>query len=1337
MGDAYKGLTIRIGADMTELNRALRSSNSAIAQTQKQLRLLEKQSKLDPANVALYAQKMDMLNDRAQALTARLSTLKQSRFMQQLGEDTEDAALKAKLADNEYAKVCDTIKRLKNSIATAAGFDLKKEDPFKGIKEGSKAAIAKMRELGASEEQVAEYLALVDRHAESLQNKRFTHQLNDISKFKTQLATAGSEARQLYEEMARMVTANPSMTQTKQFEKFRNEMKRAEAAATELRTELSKMDEALDLDPQNIEAARIKMANMQEQVRLNVVQLDSLKEQIDSFKAAGIDKVSAKFPDLKQKIASVEGEVADLSQKLDTAKARLLELGADTSIDKQSKRFQEAERQVREYEERLTFATKSLERLGNAQEYRNATAQHAALSSAVTKLADDMQDAGNKSAIMRGSMQQLGWAMYSTLTPAMTMFGYSAINSAETVDAAYRNMRKTVQGTEEQFEALKQGAIDFSRTHVTSADQILEIQAMGGQLGIATENLAAFAETVSNIEIATNLDAETAAQQLGQLQGMLNDMTENDFDNFGDALVRLGNNNATLEDKIMNVMLRIASMGTITGFTTTELLAWSTAVAATGQGAEAAGTAISKTFSDIEAAVGAGGAELKAFADIAQMSSEQFADAWSNDPSSAMYAFINGLKTIEANGGSADAALEGLGITSVRQKQSLLGLMQTIDGLNDNLQMSNDAWNGVSDKWGAAGDAAREADRKADGFSGTIQILRHNIQAFGVEMGESLAWAIELLGEFVANATQAYSDLPNFAKQMINFGALAAAGLGPMLVATNAVVGAGGDLVKGIKSTKTAWSETVKKNKQAVASLVDTAAATVGVTNATTRATGAIAAMSKAQKALALGAAGAGILAVVATIMLIADQYQKAEEKATNLRKATEGLNQSMKVTSQSFVDAANSINSTNYTAVIHSIGNVGEALNEAIAKQAEMADRFTETWADINGSEYALESYLEVITQLTNKYDENGNAVKLTAAEQGKLAAAVAGYNEIMGTSVEVTDAQNGKLSVSTQELVKNADAWIDNAKAQAAQQQMVELQQQQLTNVINLKNAEMELSIAQAQLNAAIARGEVDLSQYQGAVDSAERKVDSATSAMEANEKQVEELTREYYLSNNALNSLVSGLGITEDEFIQFAKILGIEGEEAVNNFAAAILGGEDEVAGSAAIIQAAARGMADGKSAEWGYHLVQAFANGMNLAKTLVTSVATNIANATKNILGHSIAKEGPFHNHGKGEAEWGAHLVRNFTEGMESEIGNTVKVADQLAASVADSLTSTGLTMQAKVAGEFASSTGAASSQVVNNNSTSNSTNHYTVYIEANDLSGINAVEEFVQLLERSR
>ena len=56
MGDAYKGLTIRIGADMTELNRALRSSNSAIAQTQKQLRLIEKQSKLDPTNVALYAQ---------------------------------------------------------------------------------------------------------------------------------------------------------------------------------------------------------------------------------------------------------------------------------------------------------------------------------------------------------------------------------------------------------------------------------------------------------------------------------------------------------------------------------------------------------------------------------------------------------------------------------------------------------------------------------------------------------------------------------------------------------------------------------------------------------------------------------------------------------------------------------------------------------------------------------------------------------------------------------------------------------------------------------------------------------------------------------------------------------------------------------------------------------------------------------------------------------------------------------------------------------------------------------------------------------------------------------
>lgn len=1342
MTKAYRGLTIRIGADMSELNKALRSSNAAISETQKQLRQLERLSRLDPESVSLYARKMDVLNDRAQALTSRLMTLRGSSFMGQLATDTEDAALKAKLASAEYAKVDARIAELKTEIVKASGAGGEAEEAFKSafaeMQQGSARAREEMLRLGASEEQVAEYAALVERHFEALANKKLTAQTADVAKFKTQLAAAEAEARSVYEEMARLKTAHPAVTQTEEFERLRREMARGSAAADELKAELRMLDDALRLDPSDVNAASLKMQNMGEQVRGNVAQLNRLNEQMELLRAKDLDKASAEFKDLKASTAAAQAEVAELSQKLDKAKSRLLELGADTSVDKQSARFKEAQAEVSEYTARLRNAESALERMAGAQAYRNLSAQHAALSAETRALVGSMADAGTASLVTRGSLQQLGWAMYSTVTPAVTMLAYSAVNSAEEVDAAYRDMRKTVQGTEEQFEELRQAAIDFSRTHVTSADQILEIEAMGGQLGIATDKLAAFAETVSNVEIATNIDADTAAEQMGQLQGILNDMTDDDFARFGDALVRLGNNNATLEDKIMDIMLRISSMGTITGFSTTQLLAWSTAAAATGQGAEAAGTAVSKTMSDIEAAVGEGGESLAAFASVAQTSSEEFASAWENDPSGAMQSFILGLKAIEEDGGSADATLGELGITSARQKQTLLGLVQTVDGLNDNLTMSADAWNGVDDQWGEAGDAAREAERKAEGFSGAIQLLRNNIQVFGVEAGESLSPAISALGDLTAAATQAYSDMPEAAKQVVNFGLLGAAALGPVSVAANAIGGAVSDMAKSIASKKSAWAQAVRSAAEANDALWAAVAASSGLSDAAQGTAGSLGGLTRAQRAAALassalktGLVAVAAVGVAATVALIAKEVSDAEERATNLRKATDGLRTSMDVTRQSFIDAASAVDGLSYDGAARSIGNVSAAVDEAIAKQAELAGSFTSAWAEVNGSSYALESYLSVIEDLTDGVDDNGNAVKLTAEEQGRLAAAVAGYNEIMGTSVEVTDAQNGKLSESTDALEDNARAWMDDAKAQAAQQQMVELQKQQLENAENLADAQEALSVAQAELDAAYERGDANLSQYSSRVEAAEEDVARATAALEANEDQCLTLAEAYYLANGALSTLAGGLGLTEEEFAEFAAILGVEGDEAVQNFAAAILAGDPAVADAAAVVQEAASGMADGNSWEWGVSLVEeyaaAVADGADDAASAaghvaseaeegardfdtssigedfssgfasgITSGAGAIVSAARDAVKNAIAaakREQDSHSPAKKMIEVGGWFSEGYAVGIGDEAGLAAEEASRMVARSVEAARKTigadGLTVQARAAADVAS------------------------------------------------
>ena len=76
MAEAYRGLTIRIGGDTTGLSRALRSVNSAITQTQGQLRNLSTALRLDPNNAKAAELQVGAIARQATNTAAKLETLK-------------------------------------------------------------------------------------------------------------------------------------------------------------------------------------------------------------------------------------------------------------------------------------------------------------------------------------------------------------------------------------------------------------------------------------------------------------------------------------------------------------------------------------------------------------------------------------------------------------------------------------------------------------------------------------------------------------------------------------------------------------------------------------------------------------------------------------------------------------------------------------------------------------------------------------------------------------------------------------------------------------------------------------------------------------------------------------------------------------------------------------------------------------------------------------------------------------------------------------------------------------------------------------------------------------
>lgn len=814
VAESYRGLTIRIGADASELKSVLKSVTEAASTAQSWMTRLEKSAKIDPAGITSLALRADALSERVEEAALRLRTLREAeaeigandavaqmaRTMRNVSLETSDALAKYNALDNELAIFRNHVKDIAAQTGNGKMFD---RDDLLGT-------IERLRQAGVQVDGLADsYRHMAEVRGEALRDYELKRQVAQLRDLRVEQETAAAEARRLAQELVRVQSAaSLSARAGSGYEELGRTLEGTRRAADALETEFKSLDDAVKMDPTNAEAVLMRIRNLREQASGAEVELEQVTAQLRMMREAyptraqtgdmalSLEDARSQAVRARAALEETRSEVDRLEQRAETLRAQAVNTGA-----RSEEAIEKAKAELRETTERADALRRELPRLkaeakaamdafetADAQgEIRRLETQVTGLRSKVESLNSATREAMSFSGVAGGLVRSLGISLSSTLTPAVMMAGHHIVDSADTIDTAYRSMRKTVDGTEQQFESLRQAAIETSQTSAISADTILDIEALGGQMGIAVESLEDFGRVVSYLDIATNLDAEDIALDLGHLANITH-MTTEEYEGFGDALVRLGNNLPTQESDIMNISSRIGSMASIIGMSADEILAWSAALASTGQKPEAAGTALSKTFSDINTAVVSGGDSLEGFAQVAGMTAQEFATAWRTSPSEAMRAFVNGLRLVELAGGSADVTLMNLGITGVRQKQALLGLSQETatlaDGtnvLNDALRMSSDAFQGIGDQWGAAGDAAREAGKKSEGFSGTLDILKNNAAALGTQLGDGMLPIMQLLSGALQTVSTAFGGMsPKLKTTIIVMGGLAAAA-GPAL----------------------------------------------------------------------------------------------------------------------------------------------------------------------------------------------------------------------------------------------------------------------------------------------------------------------------------------------------------------------------------------------------------------------------------------------------------------------------------------------------------------------------------------------------------------------------
>lgn len=429
-------------------------------------------------------------------------------------------------------------------------------------------------------------------------------------------------------------------------------------------------------------------------------------------------------------------------------------------------------------------------------EIRRLTEQLYRMQSAWTQAGESLTAISKKCETISKAMTKAGKSLTTHVTAPITALGTAAVKASIDYEYAFADVRKTVDATEEEYNALSDSVKKMSTEVAASAEDIAEVMSIAGQLGIENEHLAEFTRTMIDLGNSTNLVAADAASEAARFANIMG-MSQGQFQNLGSTLVDLGNNYATTESEIMSMSLRLAGAGKQVGLSEAQILGFATALSSVGIEAQMGGSAFSKALVKMEVASATGGDALEDFAKVSGMTAKQFKALWDSDPAAAFQSFIVGLSKMDEEGESAIATLEEIGIKEVRLRDTLLRSTNATELFSRAQETANRAW-----RENAA--LTNEANKRYATTKSRLTNLKNTALMFARQIGDDLNPTIQQIIDKANALLQKFLSLDATQRQSIVKWAAFAAAVGPVVLVLGKVVGAVGTVTGALGKAFTA-----------------------------------------------------------------------------------------------------------------------------------------------------------------------------------------------------------------------------------------------------------------------------------------------------------------------------------------------------------------------------------------------------------------------------------------------------------------------------------------------------------------------------------------------------
>ena len=661
-------------------------------------------------------------------------------------------------------------------------------------------------------------------------------------------------------------------------------------------TPLGQMYIELGLDVSKFNPSLTSAKNAVKYFQNNVKALDSTLKN----NGKSTELLKAKYKSLGQAIEAQKKVLDQMKQnfdKLDPGSAKFDKAAAD--IERENAKLSAMEGQLYKVEQALKAVGRENSFFGKMENFGKN----------LVKSGDNIQKFGKKVSDFGGTLTK------GVTAPLIASAGF-ALKAAIDYETAFAGVKKTVDGTPQQFDKLSASIREMAKEMPSSAVEIANVAEAAGQLGVPIGAIKDFSKTMINLGVSTNLSSEEAASSIAKI-GNIMQVSGKDLGtwsaHFGSAVVDLGNHFATTERDIVEMTNRLAAGGKLAGLTTPDILGLATAMSSVGIEAEAGGTAMTQTLTGIGKAVsgvGKGAKEkLEVIAQTAGMTAEQFSTAWKQKPAEALQQFIKGLQRAHDEGKNMDGILYELGMTGIRQGNMLKSLASASDKMGEAVSRSNSAW-----KENSA--LTNEASKRYETTESQLKIFKNQITDLAIEFGGPLLKAMNSglqaakpWVQKLADMAKAFSEMSESQQQNIIKWGLLAAGAGPALSILGKGIGVIGGITKGIGFLTqgigkvggglSVLGKTFQLFKQGSSLSSAFKTATTGITATSTAAEGAVASTGLLAKGIALlgstttwgiiaGGVAIGLIAAVAKEMADADERTRTWGTSVNKVQAEE-----------------------------------------------------------------------------------------------------------------------------------------------------------------------------------------------------------------------------------------------------------------------------------------------------------------------------------------------------------------------------------------------------------------------------------------------------------------